>query len=711
MVIFVACVMKLVLFRPMKRHIGYILRLFCCLLVACQMLYTSVSARPSKSDSGYRKTVIVAGDFDYPPFSFLDENGSPKGLDVDLMRRIAKNMNFDVKFELYRWNEAISLLKAGKVDALMGILYTERRNRFFDFSIPHTAEYYAIFVRRDSLIKDLDDLYGKDLITLKSDASIENFLKPLGLTDKITHTDSLPLALEMLNSGNHDYVLAPYSIGMETIKKLQHDATGPAGSRLKAVGPPLMPSLYRFAVRKGDYNLLQQLNEGIDYLKTNGEMAQITDKWITKRQAPLSRIEIFQIAAVITIPIIFIIVALFLWSWALKKEVRKKSDKLLKATIEAKKASDQKSRFLAIMSHEIRTPLNTILGFSQILLSDSRSINLPGEFRQFLQNIKTSGERLSTLVGNILDISKIEAGKAEVVFENVNLIQILQEIHQNHKPRTIEKGIIFDFGYNTDLPTTIQSDRAKLFQIMNNLVDNAIKFTSEGKSVWLKARRHNQTAILQVEDEGIGIPHERLASIFKPFDQVEPLESNENKGAGLGLAIVRELISLLDGSISIESEPGKGSCFTVNLPLHEVEVSSNDLRQQNRVKLAFANDNRVLVIDDSRRTRELAEAFFTRFGLSITTAGFGYEGIERAEKLNPDLIFLDIHLPDMDGFSVAQAIKKQPGNNQTPIVIISADARQIKEKAALTSGASGFLTKPIRVESLLPILKQYLRLA
>ncbi|MBU2510421.1 transporter substrate-binding domain-containing protein [bacterium] len=655
-----------------------------------------------------RKKIIVGGDFDYPPYTYLDIDGNPMGQDVEIILRIAEKMDFDVEFKFTPWQVALKNLEIGKVDMLLSILATDPRSHIFDFSIPYSTDYYTIFVRPDSEIQGVADLQNKELIALQSDAAIEEFIKPLGLLEKINYAISLPEAIKILHSGRHDFVIAPYAIGMNTINKISEENRESDTRMLKAVGQPIMPILYRLSVRKGDVDLLTVLNDGIDQLKSNGELEKIHNRWLSERLNDKQLEKRIRYAKYILVTLLVVVLILLLWSWTLRREVGRKSAKLRKSMQEAELANLAKSRFLANMSHEIRTPLNAILGFAQILVNDSKDQKLPANFSHFLQNIKSSGEQLSELISNILDISKIEAGKSEIALEEVNLRQLVKDIYEINKIESLKKGLIFNYSYDSDLSDFIQSDHNRLNQVMLNLVRNAIKFTPEGKSVWFKLKKQGGELLIDVEDEGIGIPAKHREIIFYPFEQLGNSVTGLHEGTGLGLAIVRENVRLMGGRISLQSSESDGTCFVVYLPLIESKQTDPGEPVAAWNTQEFSSNNTVLIIEDNKMTRDYLSVLFDKFGVKMELATTGKEGIEKALSLKPDLILMDVRLPDISGLEITKRILEDPKGSTIPIVVLSADVLSSQKQAAFEAGAKDYLTKPLQFSKLTEILTRYL---
>lgn len=378
---------------------------------------------------------------------------------------------------------------------------------------------------------------------------------------------------------------------------------------------------------------------------------------------------------------------------------------LEKDLVEAKETAEfysrSKTQFLTNMSHEIRTPLNAIVGFSQILQGRSDSINLPKEFTDIFGKISISGQRLAELVNDVLDISRIEAGKVEIVEEDFSLPNLINCILVSCEPQATQKNLNIHCSIDTSLPEFIRGDRGKLSQILINLMGNAIKFSPDNAEIRLTLKKVSEKHLqFEVIDEGIGIPAEQQAIIFEPFEQADKSQKGQSRGTGLGLPITRSLVELLGGNIELKcSDTIGGACFQVCLPLQYGQVTP-PLEQEYTTSNFEFSGKRVLIFEDNPMNQALMHAFCEDLKLHATFTANGYEGIDLAKKIQPDLIFMDIQLPGLDGIQATLQVRQHPKLKDIPVIGLSAAAFSDQRDDALAAGMNDYITKPIALPQL-----------
>ncbi|WP_066961359.1 ATP-binding protein [Microbulbifer sp. Q7] len=386
---------------------------------------------------------------------------------------------------------------------------------------------------------------------------------------------------------------------------------------------------------------------------------------------------------------------------------------LVQAKEKAEFYSRSKTQFLTNMSHEIRTPLNGIVGFSQLLLNRSTTRDLPPEFRGFLEKIAISGQGLAELVNDVLDISRIEAGKIEAIDEDFQLRGLIKSILVSCESLAAKKSLHFSCDMDPRLPEFVRCDRGKLSQILINLMGNAIKFSPKASTIEVKFNQQTDQAgteilLIEVIDDGIGIPTEQRAVIFEPFEQVDKSADGQARGTGLGLPITRSLVELLGGEICLDGERERGTRFQVRLPLRCGSPVAPQPESDNSA-LAELRGIRALIVEDNALNQALMQAFCDDIGVITTFVTSGREGVEKALTIRPDLIFMDVQLPGLNGLEATREIRQLPEIRQVPIIGLSAAAFSEQRTAALEAGMDDYLTKPIAFPQLISAIRKYKR--
>lgn len=381
---------------------------------------------------------------------------------------------------------------------------------------------------------------------------------------------------------------------------------------------------------------------------------------------------------------------------------------------DAKNANKAKSIFLARMSHELRTPLNAILGFTNIL---KKSMNATTQEKENLNIIKKSGEHLLNIINEILELSKIEAGKIEINPKNFNFFELIKEIEDIFALRCEAKNLKFKINLSSNLPDFINADEQRLRQILINLLGNSLKFTNEGE-ITLTIYSLNNKLFFEVKDTGIGIDESNQEKIFKPFEQVK-LDNYTQQGTGLGLAITKELITLMGGNIYLRSKLLKGSEFFFSINYKKANNQEISLKNQAQEIIGvkeFLEEKTILVVDDIRENRNLIVQILSFFGFKTLEASSGLEALElfdnfdNSKKQKIDLIFMDILMENLDGLQTMQIIRKKEKNSDIPIIALSANVFDEDKKQALNSGANDFLPKPVEEKDILLIVAKYLNI-
>ena len=395
---------------------------------------------------------------------------------------------------------------------------------------------------------------------------------------------------------------------------------------------------------------------------------------------------------------------------ALEEQVRSRTAELVLAKEQAETASRAKTRFLATMSHEIRTPMNAVLGFGQLLCRDTA---LTGRSRDWLDKLMRNGYHLLELIDNVLEMSKIEAGRAELTTVDFDLPRLIGDIEAMLRERFEAKGLSFEVVRLGALPPRVRSDAGKLRQILINLLGNAARFTERG-AVTLEVEAHpgpeSLRVLFRVVDTGVGIAPRELDRVFEAFQQTESGQRSQT-GTGLGLTISRDFARLLGGDLRVRSVLGRGTTFELEVPL-EVDAGAEALPPPRRARAVGLLPGKpapsVLIVDDERDQRELLRDLLQALGVETAEAEDAETALAMIERRPPHLVFMDVQMPGIDGVEATRRIRALHAGRRLPVVISSASVLREERSRVLGTGANDFIPKPFREDEIWAALERHL---
>lgn len=370
---------------------------------------------------------------------------------------------------------------------------------------------------------------------------------------------------------------------------------------------------------------------------------------------------------------------------------------------QVKLANERKTEFLATLSHELRTPLNAIISFSQLMLNDNE-IRLPEKHGKYLEHLNFSGKRLMALVNSILDLNRIEAGKMEIHCSKIECTEFIQTLRTSIAAMAEKKDIKLKFNHDIASGTRFYIDESKLSQVALNIASNAIKFSAKGQHIEVNVFHSGNELTLIFKDNGVGISSQDIPKAFHKFQQVG--ENRNQEGPGLGLMLSKSLVELMGGQIHLSSSVNNGTLVKITVPTNEPDTTVAELSEVPNLLLNFTQQAKILVVEDNEINCDVALAIFASLGLSIEIAETAEAALAILEQRQFDLIFMDLHLPEMDGYQATKVIKQQ--TPEQIVIALTADVFAEQDKRMMDSGLCEILNKPVDMQKLIAMLNKYI---
>ena len=643
-------------------------------------------------------------DDDYWPYSYLDADGNLTGHDIELTNALANRLGIGIEIIPMEWNAALEAAARGEADGVLTCEYGDAEATEYNMimTTPYETGEFVAFGREH--ISKVHELAGTR-IGLMSNGNVNEVVETMGLQPWCQGYETNRAAFDALVADECDYVLVRYVIGIGILNDI-----GKAANGIKPI-LPITRSNFCIGVVETEPELAEMISQAVLEMKMDGTVDFLSDKWLTTYVEPMSLSDVLQSQPWIAISII-VLILLALGTGLLQFLYRQRKEKSYREQLEkaldlAAQASSAKTRFLFNMSHDIRTPMNAIIGYTA--MAEDRMSD-PEQLKDYLGKIKLAGRQLLSLINQVLEVSRIESGKIVLESESMDIAARSRTVASISGVDITAKGIDCIVNIAEMAHPRVLGDSSRIGQILINILGNAIKYTPEGGKIEYLARElpsdREGYGLYEfvVADTGIGMGQDFLEHVFDEFARESTSTTSGIRGTGLGMSIVKKLVDMMDGTIEVASEKGKGTTVTVRLPLPlDTAPQTEDVDLSHAV--ASLEGVKVLLVEDNEMNQEIACYVLESMGAKVSVANDGDAAIQAVVDSCPgdiDIILMDIQMPHMNGYDATRSIRSLPDTSLADIPIVAMTANAFKEDRdeAMKAGMNGHIAKPFDIDSL-----------